>query len=66
VRGRYNKVAFPTESLVRIDGETDVTFPSIESGKLYFAMKKKQMKGTMTLMALYKKVNGKWIGIMHN
>jgi len=66
VRGRYNKVAFPTESLVRIDGEKDVTFPSIESGKLYFAMKKKQMKGTMTLMALYKKVNGKWIGIMHN
>lgn len=66
MRGRYNKVAFPTESLVRIDGEKDVTFPSIESGKLYFSMKKKQMKGTMTLMALYKKVNGKWIGIMHN
>jgi hypothetical protein len=66
MRGRYSKVAFPTESLVKIDGEKDVTFPSIESGELYFAKKKKDLKGTMTLMALYKKVNGKWIGIKHN
>ena len=66
MRGRYSKVAFPTESLVKVDGEEDVIFPSIESGKLYFAKKRKNLKGTMTLMALYKKVNGKWIGIMHN
>lgn len=66
MRCRYTKVAFPTPSLVRVDGEKDVEFPSIDSGKLYFAKKKKEYKNTMTLMALYKKVNGKWIGIMHN
>lgn len=66
MRGRYTRVAFPTPCLVKIDGERDIEFPSIESGKLYFAKKKKEYKNTGTLMALYKKVNGKWIGIMQN
>lgn len=66
MRGRYTRVAFPTPCLVKVDGEKDVEFPSIDSGKLYFAIKKKEYKNTMMPIALYKKVNGKWIGIMHN
>lgn len=60
------KKSFPTPSLVRVDGDKDHEFATIKSGHAYFMMRKKQLKGTMTLMALYKKVNGKWIGIEHN
>jgi hypothetical protein len=57
---------FPTPSLVKIDGEKDREFQTIGAGELYFTMRKNQLKGTRTLMALYKKVNGKWIGIKQN
>jgi len=54
------------KSLVKIDGEQNKIFPTIKEGKNYFYKKKKQLKGTKILMALYKNVNGKWIGIEQN
>lgn len=63
---KYKVKTTSIQSLVRIDGERDIIFPTIRDGKTYFTTKRKQLKGTGTLMALYKKSNGKWIGIEQN
>jgi hypothetical protein len=55
-----------TRSLVKIDGENNKTFNNFKEGKLYFAIRRKQAKGTGVLMALYKEVNGKWRGVEQN
>ena len=54
------------KSLVIVDGHEHKEFPTLQMGENYFAKMKNKYKGTLTLIAIYKKVNGKWIGHKHN